>query len=292
MEKEFDILIIGGGVAGMSAGIYAKRAGKDVAIIEGLMMGGQVVNIQKVENYPSYKSISGFELIMNFQSQLTALNIPVISDEIVNVDLLGEKKCLQGKKSNYIGNKVIIASGLSYNKIGVNEDDFLGRGVSYCVVCDGHFYKGQTVAVASKGGSGIAGALKLSELCEKVYLIDSEDLSVYAKVCPKKNIEVISQAQIVNLSGENVLETISILQRAERKELQACALFVELGTSPSTKLYEGQIELDRSGFIITDEHMQTSASGVFACGDVRANPLKQIVTACSDGAIAGQYASK
>ena len=287
MKKEvFDILIIGGGVAGITASIYAKRRNKKVAIIEPFLLGGQLAQIEKIENFPSYEVISGFELMQNFQKQVQNLGIKVISDEITSVKF-DELKELVGKKQTYYAKSVIIATGLSSNKLGKNEDEFLGRGVSYCVTCDANFYKNQVVAVASRKGSGILGALELSDICEKVYLLDSEDINKYAENCPKKNIEVCSNVHIEKLVGENKLEKIE-LENADF--LAVSALFIELGKKPQTEIFKDILELDNQGYILTNDRMETSVKGVFACGDIRSNSLKQLVVACGEGAIAGQYA--
>ena len=287
MKKEvFDILIIGGGVAGITASIYAKRRNKKVAIIEPFLLGGQLAQIEKIENFPSYEVISGFELMQNFQKQVQNLGIKVISDEITDVKFTKLKE-LVGKKQTYYAKSVIIATGLSSNKLGKNEDEFLGRGVSYCVTCDANFYKNQVVAVASRKGSGILGALELSDICEKVYLLDSEDINKYAENCPKKNIEVCSNVHIEKLVGENKLEKIE-LENADF--LAVSALFIELGKKPQTEIFKDILELDNQGYILTNDRMETSVKGVFACGDIRSNSLKQLVVACGEGAIAGQYA--
>ena len=287
MKKEvFDILIIGGGVAGITASIYAKRRNKKVAIIEPFLLGGQLAQIEKIENFPSYEVISGFELMQNFQKQVQNFGIKVISDEITDVKFTKLKE-LVGKKQTYYAKSVIIATGLSSNKLGKNEDEFLGRGVSYCVTCDANFYKNQVVAVASRKGSGILGALELSDICEKVYLLDSEDINKYAENCPKKNIEVCSNVHIEKLVGENKLEKIE-LENAD--SLAVSALFIELGKKPQTEMFKDILELDNQGYILTNDRMETSVKGVFACGDIRSNSLKQLVVACGEGAIAGQYA--
>ena len=287
MKREvFDILIIGGGVAGMTAAIYAKRRNKKVAIIEPFLLGGQLAQIEKIENFPSYPLISGFELMQNFQKQIQNFGIKVISDEIKSVKFLDLKE-LVGNKQTYYAKSIIIATGLSSNKLGKNEDEYLGRGVSYCVTCDANFYNNQIVAVASKSGSGILGALELSEICEKVYLLDSEDMHKYAENCPKKNIEVCSNVHIEKLIGENKLEKVDL---ENGKTVEVSALFIELGKKPQTDMFKRILELDSQGYILTNDRMETSIKGVFACGDIRANTLKQLVVACGEGAIAGQYA--
>ncbi len=287
MEREiYDILIIGGGVAGMTAAIYAKRRNKKVAIIEPYILGGQLAQIERIDNFPSYSLVSGFELMTNFQKQVKNFDIEVIRDEVLKVDF-AEIKTLTGRKQAYSAKSVIIATGLTNNKLGKNEDEFLGRGTSYCVTCDANFYKNQVVAVASKKGSGVVGALELADICKKVYLLDSEDMDIYAKNCPKKNIEVCSLVHIERLEGDNKLEKIVF---ADGEKIEASALFVELGKQPQTDMFKGVLSLDEQGYILTNDKMETSVKGVFACGDIRANTLKQLVVACGEGAIAGQNA--
>ena len=288
-KKSFEILIIGGGVAGMSAAIYAKRRGKNVAILEKFALGGVVNTIGEIENFPSQTSVDGVTLSQMFSKQVKSLKLEIVYDDVVSCQLAGERKILHGKKANYQAESVIIATGLSYLQLGIGEDDFLGRGVSFCAVCDGNFYKNKTVCVASKAGSGLFAAKYLSEICEKVIVLDSEDMSVYAAANTNKNIEVLSSAKIEKLLGQIKLESVQAKIGNSEKNISTSALFVELGKKPKTEIFEG-LNLDAKGFILTDEKMQTNLSGVFAVGDVRSKNLRQIVTACSDGAIAGNLA--
>lgn len=287
--KKFDILVLGGGVGGMMSAIYAKRRGKNVAIIENMMLGGQLWTIEKIENFPSYAEVSGATLAENFLKQIKHLAIEKISDEIVEVDLSSGEKVLTGKKEKYAASSVIIASGLSYNKYGANEEDFLGRGVSYCAVCDANFYKGMDVAVISKKGSGIKGALTLADVCKSVTILDSEDMRVFAEHNKNKKLKVLSNVKNINIFGERKVEGVNFKVENKAEKAPFAAVFVELGKKPNTKLFK-DLKLDDDGYIITDEFMQTSIKGVFAVGDIRAGKLKQLVCACSDGAIAGQYA--
>lgn len=287
--REFDVLVLGGGVGGMMSAIYAKRRGKNVAIIEEMMLGGVLWSIEKIENFPSYAEVYGATLAENFIKQIKHLGVVSISDEIVDVDFSAEKKVLVGKKERYSAKSVIIASGLSYNKLGSNEDDFLGRGVSYCAVCDANFYKNKDVAVASKKGSGIKGALELANICKSVTILDSEDLSIYAKHTKNEKIKIISNVKELKVEGKNFVEGVTFTVEGNEKSLPTSALFVELGKKPNTSLFK-DLKLDENGYILTDEYMETSIKGVFAVGDIRAGKLKQLVCACSDGAIAGQNA--
>ena len=269
MENEvFDVLILGGGVAGVTASVYAKRRNKKVAIVEEMLIGGQLASINEIENFPSYDKVTGFELMQNFQKQVKYNEIPVFGDVVEKVDFSKDIKVVFGKRNKFFAKSVIIATGLTYKKLGKNEDEFLGRGVSYCAICDANFYKNQEVAVVSKKGSGILGALQLADVCKKVYLLDSEDMTIYAKACPKKNIEVISNVEIINILGEGKVNEVEFKVNDNVEKLKLSALFIELGKRPLTDIYKG----------------------VFACGDIRAGVLKQLVSACADGAIAGQFA--
>lgn len=286
-RKEFDILIVGGGVAGMSAAVYAKRRGKNVAIIEKMGLGGTVVTLNRIENFPSYAKVDGFTLSQNFAAQVKALEVPIIFDEILAAELAGTQKVLKGKKAEYIADGVIIATGLSNTTLGVNEEEFVGKGVSYCVECDANLFKGKDVCVASKNGSGLFAANKLAKICGKqVFVIDSGDLSVYAAANKNPQIEVVSGAEIIKLFGKDALSGVCVKVNGQTKQIITDALFIELGRYAKTEIFKG-LKLDAKGFIETDQNMQTNLADVFAVGDVRAGVMKQIVTAANDGAIAG-----
>lgn len=290
MENLYDVLIIGGGVAGMTAAVYAKRRGKSVAIIERFSLGGQVLSLTRIENFPSQNEIDGFSLSQMFANQIKHLDISVFFDDISQVDFSMPNKKLVGKKNVYLAKSVIVATGMSYKELGKNENDFLGRGVSFCAVCDANFYKNKSVCVASKNGSGILGAKELADVCSKVVVLDSGDMSLYAKANKNPKIEIFSKVEIEKIEGDLTLNKINASVDGQQKIFETNALFVELGKKPATQLFENVLELDEKGFVKTDANMQTSIKGVFAIGDVRSGFLKQIVTACSDGAIAGQLA--
>ncbi len=288
MEK-FDILIVGGGVAGMSAAIYAKRRNKNVAIIEKSALGGQVNLLGKIENFPSQRQVEGVELAQMFSKQIKALDVRVIYDEIVSAKLDQQTKILSGKKGEYSAEKVIFATGMSEVKLGKNEDEFLGRGVSFCATCDGNFFKNKPVCVIGKNGSAIKSALHLSQMCSHVTVLDEGDLSAFAKANSNKKISVISNAHVLAFRGERNLNSVVFREDEKENVLNVSGAFVDLGKKPWLPLFEG-LEVDEKGFVKTDENMQTSISGVYAIGDVRNGVLKQIVTACGDGAIAGNGA--
>lgn len=279
MDKNFDVLIIGGGVAGMSAAVYAKRRGKSVAIIEKFSLGGQVLTIENIRNFPSQSSISGGDLVKQFVKQIEDLQVDVIFDDVQKIDY--SFKCVFGKKDTYTAKQLILATGLSYIPLGLNEDDFLGKGVSFCAVCDGYFFKNKDVCVASQNGSGFKAATYLANICKSVTLVDTEKLPV-----KHEKIKILGGAKIVELSGTDALKEIRIELGGKKQTIKTDGLFIELGKQPDKKLFDG-LKLDANGFIITDENMKTSVEGVWAAGDVRSKRLRQIVTACSDGAIAG-----
>ena len=290
MEKIYDVLIIGGGVAGMTAGLYAKRGGKSVAIIEEYALGGQVNSLAKIQNFPSQTDIDGQSLAQLFSNQVKFQQIEVLFDKVTGVDFSQEIKQITCKKSKFLAKSVIIACGLKSLELGLsNEKDFVGKGLSYCAVCDGNFFKHKNVCVASKNGSGICATRYLSKICSKVTLLDSEDVSAFEKNNKFENVKVISNASVTKIEGKESLSGLCYVQNGKEKRLKVDALFVEMGKKPNTSLFKG-LKLDEKGFIVTDEQMRTSIDGVFAIGDVRAGVLKQIVTACSDGAIAGKLA--
>ncbi len=291
-ERSFDVVIVGGGVAGMTAAVYAKRRGKNVCIIEKFSLGGQVNIIPKIENFPSCSETDGYTLVQNFSKQIEHLNIEVLYDDIQKFSCTKAEKMLVGKRCIYRAKSVIIATGLSYVELGLNENDYLGKGVSYCAVCDANFFRGKEVCVASKNGGGLKEALVLAEVCSSVTVLDSGDLSVFAKANKNKKIEVVSNCKITKLIGEDVLTAVEFEHNAktgDKQTIKTNALFVALGKKPDTSIFSG-VKVDEKGFILTDENMCTSINGVFAVGDVRSKGLKQIVTACADGAIAGQQA--
>lgn len=286
MEKIYDVLILGGGVAGMTAAVYAKRAGKSVAIVEKSMLGGQILQLEKIENFPSQREIDGITLAGMFSKQVKTLDIEVIKDEIMSVDFSVEIKQLFGKKEVYSTKNVIIATGISSRKLGVGEENLLGQGVSYCAVCDGNFFKGKEVCVASQKGSGIKDALYLCNIASKVTLLDSEDMSIYASVNKNAKLEIISNCKIQTIEKDKEGLVLKVTINGAEKDLSADGLFVELGKIPATEIFEGQVELDEKGFVKANENMETSVKGVYVAGDVRNGMLKQIVTACADGALA------
>lgn len=285
---KYDVVVIGAGAGGMSAGIYAKRAGKSVLILEKMFAGGQMNAIDKIANFPSYENISGYELALNMSKQVESLGIEIRNEEVVSCALLGEEKIVRTHKNEYVAKSIVIATGARSKPLDVqNEKQYLGRGLSYCATCDGKFFEGKNVAVVGTYETAKNDVSYLENLASKIYFVTTSENKNFSS----EKIEEITSSKIVRLFGKDNLEGIVIQNQknGQEREIATNALFVELGKSPDLSAFEG-LTLDSKGFVEVDERMQTNIAGVYAVGDVRSGSLKQIVTACSDGAIAGTFA--
>lgn len=294
---DYEILIVGGGPAGLTAGIYAKRAGRKVAIIEKFLPGGQLNLIGEIENYTGFKSIKGDELAFKMYEQVANLKIPFIYDEIVDYDFNGDEKKLVGHNKTYTANAVILALGSNPRELGIEgENKYKGQGVSYCALCDGNFFKGKKVAVVGSGDSAFSDAIYLSNLCEKVYVLTKNELKLhnYAEneLDNKDNVKVIKGAISKEILGKDVVESLVYEKEGKEEKIDVDGVFVAIGRRPETHMLEDKIQLAERGFIKANDKMQTSMEGVFVCGDIREGNIKQIATAVGDGAVAGTEASK
>lgn len=297
MDKIYDILVVGGGPAGVTSAIYAKRAGRDVAIIEKFVIGGQLSLIGEIENYPGFSSIAGDELAKDFRNHAKSLDIPFIYDDISDYDFAGEVKIVASKKQSYKAKAVILAMGSHPKELNIDgEKNFIGRGVSYCALCDGNFFKNQDVAVVGSGDSAVSDALYLSNICKNVYVLTKNQLKLnnYSEddLRERENIKVLKGAISKQIEGDNKVQTLVYGKDGEESNLDVNAVFVAIGRKPDTDNLKDKINLNDRGFIETNDRMETSTKGVYACGDVRTSVIKQIATAVGDGAIAGNEASK
>ena len=302
MEKlEFDTLILGGGPAGLSAGIYTSRGNLSTAIIDTNMFGGQPSNYMELENYPSYSLVGGYELMEKFEQHADKFGVKKFPmQEIEQINLTSSPKFIKTKEYEFHGKTVIIATGAKPMKLGVKgEEEYLSRGVSYCAVCDGAFYKNKTVAVVGGGNSAVEEAMYLTRFANKVYLIHRRnelraDKIVQERAFGNNKIEFVWDSIVKEIKGKESVKSIIIenVKTKELNELSIDGIFPYIGISPNIDGINGQIRQDSKGFIITDERMQTSVEGVFAVGDVRTTPLRQVITAAADGATAGVYAVK
>ncbi len=300
-EKIFDIIILGGGPAGLSAAIYAARSAAKVAIIDISMLGGQPSNYLELENYPGFSRIEGFELMEKFEDQADMFGIEKFPmEEIQSIDLTSEIKTITTLNGEFKAKSVIIATGAQAKKLGVNgEKEFVGRGVSYCAVCDGAFYKDKTVAVVGGGNAAVEEAMYLTRFANKVYLIHRRDelradKIVQDRAFKNEKLEFIYDTVVKEINGEDLVKsaTIENVKTGEVKDLEINGIFPYIGFEPNVDLFNGKVEQDKNGFIVTDATMQTNIKGVYAIGDVRTTPLRQVITAAADGAIAAVYAGR
>ncbi len=298
---EFDTIILGGGPGGFAAGIYAARGAASTAIIDISMLGGQPSNYLELENYPGFSNIGGYELMEKFEEHADKFGVNKFPmQEIVSVDLLSNPKVIITKDSEFKAKTVIIATGAKPMRLGVpGEEEFIGRGVSFCAVCDGAFYKDKTVAVVGGGNSAVEEAMYLTKFASKVYLIHRRnelraDKIVQERAFKNDKLEFVWDTIVKEIKGKELVNSLIIenVKSGEVSELSVNGIFPYIGILPNVDNFSGQIAQDQKGFIITDETMKTSVDGVYAVGDVRVTPLRQVITAASDGAVGAVYAVK
>ncbi|NLL18231.1 MAG: thioredoxin-disulfide reductase [Clostridia bacterium] len=292
----YDQLILGGGPAGLTAGLYAARGGRKVALIERAMPGGQAFLTNEIENYPGFpQGIGGPELMMAFQEQATRFGLEIINNDIVKVDLAGEIKSLTGADGTvYQARTVIIATGAEPRKLGVpGEEEFRGRGVSYCATCDGAFFRNKKVAVVGGGDAAVEEAMFLTRFAQQVVIIHRRDELRAINVLQERakeheKIEFRLNTVVEAIQGGQKVETLRLrnVVTGEIQEEPFDGVFIFVGTKPNTKFLEGVLTLDENGCIVTNADMGTSLKGVYAAGDVRNTPFRQVATAVGDGAMA------
>ena len=298
---EFDTVILGGGPAGLSAGIYAARATGNIAIVDVSMFGGQPSNYLELENYPAFPIVGGYDLMEKMEEHADKFGVNKFPmEEIQKIDLISTPKIIETLTHTFKAKSVIIATGAQPKKLGVKgEKEFLGRGVSYCAICDGAFYRDKTVAVVGGGNAALEEAMYLTKFATKVYVIHRRnefraDKIVQNLAFKNEKLECVYDTVVNEINGEDTVKSLVIenVKTNETSTLNVDAIFPYIGFLPNTDLINGQVEQDSNGFIITDETMKTSIDGVFAAGDVRKTPLRQVITATSDGAVAAVYAGR
>lgn len=293
----FDVIIIGGGPAGYSAALYAARNARSVLLIEKLSAGGQMATTGLVENYPGFDDgIDGFDLAEKMQAGAEKFGAETVYDTVASVDLKAEPKQVVTSESTYYGKTIVIATGAHPRELGIaNEFSYRGRGIAYCATCDGMLYKGKDVVIVGGGNSAVADALFLSKICHKVTLVhrrhELRASRIYEKQLRESNLSFIWDSKISEIIADKKVTGVKLenLLTKEIKEINCDGVFVAIGRVPDTELFQEQLKLDRSGYIVADESTRTSIDGVFAIGDVRTKALRQIVTAASDGAVASKY---
>ena len=293
--REFDVLILGGGPAGLSAAIYAGRGNRSVAVIDSATIGGQPQYYSSIANYPGYVSIDSSGLVRNMAFQAESYNVEFFPyTEIERVHFLaGNDKEIVTDEEVFKGHVVIIATGAHPKLLNVPEEEkFRFNGISYCAICDGGFYKGKDVVVIGGGNSALEEALYLSKIAHKVYVIHRRDefradKVIQSHVYETMNIEVILNSTVKHLLGENKVTGVLL---SDGRELKVDGVFPYIGQIPNSELFDGLIKTDKNGFIVTSAIQETNLEGVYAAGDVTASLLKQVVTATAEGAIAGTFA--
>ncbi len=292
-----DILIIGAGPAGMTAAIYARRAGKTVLVLEAGSFGGQIINTPEIENYPAAAHISGYDFATRLYDQAVELGAEFVFEKAVGVTDSGSEKTVVTTKNRYTARAVIIATGSENRKLGLPEEDKLvGRGISYCATCDGAFYRGKTAAVVGGGNTALEDALYLSDLAEKVYLIHRREsfrgeAATLAKLREKPNVTFILGSNVTKLNAGKKLNSIEVTDSSGAvTELAVDGLFVAVGRTPENQNFAAVMELDAAGYAVAGEDCKTASAGIFVAGDNRTKAVRQLVTAAADGAAAATAA--
>ncbi len=294
MEKVYDLIIIGAGPAGITASIYAKRAMLDFLIFEKWLPGGEIANSSEIENYPGINSVSGAELADKMVDHAKELGVNINLESVESVDFKNDIKKIITDRGTYLTKTVIIATGASAKQLGVNgEEEYKGRGVSYCAVCDGALFRGKTVAVVGGGDVAVEDAVYLSRLAKKVYIIHRRDELRAVKHEQEKmfkldNIEPVWNSNVISFNGDDLLKSVTVKNKItnETKEIEIAGAFIAVGMTPNVDYLGDAVEKIPGGWIKTDSSLETSVPGVYATGDVRDTPLRQVVTSVSDGALA------
>lgn len=301
MQQVYDMIVIGGGPAGYTAGLYASRAGLSVLVIEQALVGGQMTLTDIIDNYPGFEEgIEGFTLGERMQKSAERFGTQTCYAQVTKVDFSEKVKKITTSAGEYFARTVVIATGASPRELGVTgEKQLIGRGVHYCAHCDGRFYKDKVVAVVGGGNSAVADALYLSRLAKKVYIIHRRDSLRATKVYHEpllnaKNIEILWDSKVVSYITDEKFSGVNLknLKNDKEQALELDGVFISIGRKPLSELFSQFVEIDEYGYIIADESTNTNVNGVYAVGDVRTKALRQVVTAVSDGAVCAYYAEQ
>ena len=293
----YDVIIIGAGPAGLTSAIYAKRSNKSVLVLEANTYGGQIVTTGKIDNYPATPHITGYDFATNLYNQVIELGAEVKFEKAIEIEN-GKVKKVITEKNTYESKSVIIAIGVRNRNLNLpNEKELLGKGISYCANCDGMFYKDKVVAVIGAGNTAVDDAIYLSDICKKVYLIHRNEnfkaaSSSVRKLKNKNNVEIILNANVININGKDKLTDVDIKVNDKNKNLKIDGLFIAIGQIPENNNLTKNIKTDENGYIISNKNLCTNLKGIYVAGDIRQKSLRQLVTATSDGAIAAVNAIK
>ena len=301
MATVYDVIIIGGGPAGYTAGLYAARGGLNTLLLEKLGAGGQMNQTTQIDNYPGFEEgIDGYTLGDKMRRGAEQFGLVTKYAQVVSADLTGDIKTVQTAGGSFQARAVIIATGADHRHLGLpREQELTGRGLHYCAACDGNFYRGKTVAVVGGGNSAAADALLLSRIAKKVIVIHRRDTLRATKVYHQPlmnadNVEFLWNSEVTSLLGQESVTAVTVKNRLSGQEqtIELNGIFISVGRTPNTALFANQLQLDEGGYIVADESTRTQLPGVFAIGDVRTKEVRQIITAAADGAVAAHYAQE
>jgi thioredoxin reductase (NADPH) len=301
VDRAYQLIIIGGGPAGLSAGLYASRSKLDTLLIEKAGLGGQILNAEMVENYPGFpQGISGSELGALIAQQATKYGLPTAFAEVQGIEIRGEEKIVSTSEGQYRAKAVIIAGGSEHSKLGVpGEEEFLGRGISYCAMCDGAFFRDQVVVVVGGGNVALNDALFLTRFATKVIVIHRRDQLRATKILQERafanpRIKFLWDTVVESITGDKLVREIRLrnVKTGKGSSLVVSGVFVAVGLRPNTGYLKGLLKLDEGGFIPVNNQMETEVPGVFAAGDIRAGSIRQVVSAAGDGATAAIVAER
>lgn len=291
----FDVLIIGGGPGGLTAGIYAGRSQLKVAMLEKMMPGGQVASTDLIENYPGFEDgVGGFDLVQKMEKQARKFGLQILNGTVDSLDLNANPKKVVASGVEYLAKTIIIATGTQARLLNIpGEKEFKGRGVSYCATCDGPFFKDKDIVVIGGGSSGVQESLFLTRFVNSIHLYEYLDHLNAERILQERakenaKIHIHTSHQVLAIHGEKTVESVTVKDRESGEEttVDASGVFIWIGVNPNSEFLKGKVDLNDRGYIITDEKMQTSVPGVYAIGDVRDTPVRQITTAVGDGTIA------
>ncbi|MFB0505560.1 MAG: thioredoxin-disulfide reductase [Thermodesulfobacteriota bacterium] len=291
----YDVVIIGGGPAGLTAGLYASRARLKALLIEAMIAGGQMTTTDVIENYPGFSHITGAELSNLMDEQAKGFGLTVETGEVIGLELVGDQKLVKTGEKEYRGEAIILCTGTEYRKLGIpGEAEFTGRGVSYCATCDGAFFKDSKVVVVGGGDSALTEALFLTRFAKEITIIHRRDALRATKIYQERafadpKIDFLWSTVVEEIKGNQTVESVLVknVTSGEVKEVPTEGVFMFIGITPKTAFLKGVVELDENGYILVDEeNLQTSVEGIFAAGDARKKLLRQVATAVGDGATA------
>ena len=299
--EQYDVVIIGGGPAGLSAGIYTARARLNSLLLERGAVGGQIINTEWVENYPGFaENISGIDLTEAMHKQATKFGLETLVADVTGIDIKQKTKVVKTSQGDFPAKAVIIAGGSERQKLGVpGEAEFTGKGVSYCATCDGPFFRDKAVAVVGGGNAAITEALELTKFATKVSVIHRRDELRATKILQEKafaenKIKILWDSVIEEIAGDTFVDVVKVnnVKTKKKSDLKVSGVFMAVGFKPNTEYLKGVVELDNIGTVVVNEKMETSVPGIFAAGDIRSNSIRQVIAAAGDGAVAAIEAEK